>query len=346
MGFYTFAEQMKALGSGAVTIREQARVAENPDNLLWGTLFPRVNTTSIKLSEMTVPQQRQVTGRRGWNAPGRQVTFKNPKLVNMEMTPIEGWIRLGEYEMQLLMEQHGNNEAAMKQALGFSLNSRISALNDANNRRIEMDAFDAWLNNQITVRNPTTGASHTVDLQIDSSRYVTESWTGTDAYDLFLAAIRAAIRKLPNVNGCMMRETTYAHIVKNGPSVPGSTAPMTRTQFLDNLRSELGQPFGIRIDERTAEEYQGADQTLTTVNYFTAQKVAFTTSSPIGSSYFAPVARAYNAMQSIPVEMRDANGFWTFISAPNDGKNLHVEAQVNALPMPNEQNVLVYSVGI
>jgi len=346
MAFYSFVDKIKTLGSGAVTVREQARIAENPDQLRWNTLFPRVSAPSIKLSELYAPQHRPMADRRPWEAGGRVITVKNPKLREVEMLPIEGKINYGEREMQLMIEQHAGNQAIMANQLKLDIDLIVSHLNDANNRRIEKDAFESWLNNQVTVRNPVTGGSTVVPLNYDAARYITEDWSGTNAYTLFLAAIRYAIRTLPNVVGCMMRESTYSHIVTNGPSVPGSTAPMTRTQFLQNLTGELGQPFGILVDERSADEYQGADTTVTSVNYFTAQKVAFLTSSPIGNTHFAPVARAYNFMNDIPTSLRNANGFWTFIESQNSGKNLEVQAQVNALTIPNENNVLVYSVNV
>lgn len=345
MAFYSFIEKVKALGSGAVTVREQARLAENPDNLRWGTLFPRVNAPSIKIAELYAVDHRPISDRRPWNSPGRVITLKNPKLREVEMLPIEGKINYGEREMQLMTERFLGNEQTMAEQLKLNISSVITHLNDANNRRIERDALHSWLNNQLIVRNPVTGNSYTVALGYDAARYVTEDWT-TGAYTKFLAAVRVAIRTLPSVVGCMMRESTYSAIIADGPSVPGSTAPMTRTQFLAHLQGELGQPFGIVVDERTAEEYQTGGTALTTVNYFTAQKVAFLTSTPIGNTHFAPVARAYQFMNQIPVDMRDANGFWTFIEPQNSGKELEVQAQVNAITIPDERNVLVYSVGV
>ncbi len=346
MAFYSFVDKIKTLGSGAVTVREQARIAANPDSLRWNTLFPRVEAPSIKLSELYEPVHRPMASRRPWEAPGRVITIKNPKLREVEMLPIEGKLNYGEREMQLMLERHLGNEQIMADQLKLSIPRVVTHLNDANNRRIEGDAFHSWLNNEVVVRNPVTGSSTTVPLNYDAARYVTEDWSGTDAYTLFLAAIRYAIRTLPSVAGCMLRESSYSHIVTNGPSMPGSTAPMTRTQFLDNLRGELGQPFGIMVDERTADEYQGATEAVTNVNYFTAQKVGFLTSNAIGNTHFAPVGRAYSFMQDIPTDLRNANGFWTFIESQNSGKNLEIQAQVNALTIPNENNVLVYSVNV
>ena len=59
----------------------------------------------------------------------------------------------------------------------------------------------------------------------------------------------------------------------------------------------------------------------------------------VGYTHFAPVTRAYDYMS--PQAVRNINDFAVFYSAQNDGKTLKVEAQANALSIPEEQNVYV-----
>ena len=203
-------------------------------------------------------------------------------------------------------------------------------------------AFEAWFKNQITVMDPKTGQTTTVSLGISNSRYVAASTTlaaATNAYTDFLGYLRDANATLNGGVGVVrLRQARLLEILADAPAFSGDRMSLAGLQA--RLNDEGFGTITIVADERTYDKPTDGGSAYTTANYVPADRIAFQPKNGrVGSTHFAPVARAYDYMA--PSQVKSVQDFAVFYSPKNDGKTLMVEAQANALTIPEEQNVYV-----
>lgn len=344
--------------SGELTVLAQAIDPLDQPDLLWGLFFPQRPVESITLSHMELPAVvRYVSDRREWNAKGRYIPYDVPSMEQMEMVPIESWFKLGELEMQRLRERFSGNANAALAAMQNQLPDRVRQLALANLRRIEMDAFKAWSTGTIIARNSVTGTAETFSFGFDAGRYQTAgvAWTGGSsgtAYANLLAWVQDAIDAGISVSGVMLRTSTLEAVRASAPNPfygfqSNASVPATLTQVEQLIQDYLGTQFKFYRNERTVDAFATGAPTVTNTKLWAAQTIAIVPQGDaVGYTAFAPVARAFDLAAQLPEAKIDVNGQGVFLEESNNGKDLTVECQVNAMPIPVETQMWVINAGI
>lgn len=339
---FSWLDQYAALTPLNLTIREAARLADNPLNLRYRAIFPRVDTASVKLSEITTVDFRPVGGRREWNAQGREIPEKMGPARNFEMVPINPTHHIDERMLQLFGES-GVQELLRRGVIG-SLETWPQRLADATERQLEVEAFEAWYTGAVTVMDPKTGTTVTASLGFDQATTYPAAGTiwsdvGQNAYDNLLAAIQVAQDKFGSVGAMRSLRAPIREIIKDAPDGPNGLRP-TVTSLQDRVREEGFPDFTMVIDERTYDKPTDGGSATTATKYVPAGLIAFQPANGVvGQTYVAPVVRAYDFLSGSNRSL--ANGVVIFRSEKNEGKTLLIEAQENAIVLPTEMTTYV-----
>lgn len=360
MNYFNWLEQERNLTNAALTVRAQAVPVNDNGRLKWPIFFPRQNVDSVELHEITTIQFRPVGERREWNAPGRKIALKTPNLRDISIIPIESNHTVEEYELQRLAERAlGPNSSRFRQIISADVPDRVVFLTAANYRRIEVDAFNAWANGELTVRHPQTPSkTYVVSLGFDTDRYQTAStaWNngGVNAFNELISWLRDVTSLVGAIQGVMLRTATLDAILVDAPnplSMNSAVSP-TISQVEQRIRDTVpgAGAFAFIVNEDTVDVFSGAGQATTKTYVWPQHKVAAIPAGDgtVGSTAFAPVVRAMQIAggpdaQGAPI---DVNGMTAYRTVKNDGRELSVDVQVNAMPIPNEQNVAVIDAGV
>ncbi len=344
---FDFLNAIESLSQQNLTIKEQVRTAENPLELRYRAIFPRISAASIKISEITTTDFRPTGGRREWNAQGREIPEKLGPSREFEMVPMNPTHHIDERAMQKLGEA-GLAELVQRGIIG-ALTSWPTRLANAIERQLEAEAFEAWYTGIITVMDPKTGATVEVDLGFDqATTYPTAgtAWDdpGEDAYVNFLAALEAAQTKLGTVGAARTRRAVLNAIKADAPDGPNGLRP-TIGSLADRVREEGFPDLQLIIDERTYDAFSDGGSAHTPTNYVPAGLIAFQPASGVvGNTHVAPVVRAYDFLTGGNRSL--ANGVAIFRSPKNDGKTLLIEAQENSIALPDEDKTYVVDSGV
>lgn len=352
--YFEWMQSEQDLTAAALTVRVQSLPYNDQGRLMWETFFPRQDVPSVKIRNITTLNFRPVADRREWNARGRYIPLRTPKIDDLEMIPIESYFKIAEREIQELTERTFGNEDLFRQIIGADIPTRTDSLAVANYRRIEVDAMTAWALGQVTARNPIRGDTVTMSFGYDSTRYVTATpWTGGaagTAYANFVTWLRdtAQVQVGPCV-GAMMRLSTMQAIISSAPnqfSFQAGVAP-TRGQVEQRVQDELGSAFQFYVNEQSHDIFSDGGLEPTRTKVWPAHKIAAIPAGlQVGFTGFAPVARAYELAKANPAAQIDVRGMTAFTDTANQGRELTVEVQANAFPIPNEQLVSVIDAGI
>lgn len=347
--YFTWMAQQERLSAGALTLRAQSVSPNDQGRLLWDAFFPRVNADSVKIRTISDIDFRPAADRREWNQRGRLVDLRAPEAEELEMVPIESYFQIAEREMQELLERTLGNEALFQQIVGNQVPDRVDKLAESNFRRIELDAFAAWALGQITVRNPQSGATYTFSMGFDAARYevaATDWADGTqNAWDNFIAWLERAqdlMGAMPA--GVMLRLAELKTIQADAPDfyTPSGTNAITRQQLTDAVQQTIGGPFTFFVNENSIDVYGDGGTGVTRQKVWPAGVMAAVPQGgAVGNTHFAPVARAFDISRAQPDAQIDIRGQTAYWETLNGGRGLNVECQVNALPLPNEQQVAV-----
>lgn len=339
------------LSPPAMTLRAQSIPLNDTGRLRWDLFFPRVDTDSVTIRDITQLDLRRVSDRREWNARGRLIDFEAPQISEWEMVPIESYFMVGEREIQKLTERAIGNDAMIRQIIAASIPARVDALARANLRRIEVEAFEAWALGQITARNPMTGAAAVLDLGFDAARYQTAAvaWSGAaNAYDEFLAWLESGAAYVGAIGGALMRTSVLRLIQAEAPASLGlTTSRLGVNDLQEEISSQLGRGFEFVTFDDTVEPYTDGGIVTAAVNLWPADVIAAIPAvdgGRIGSTYFAPVARAYELARAAPDAGIDVRGQTVYSEVSGNGRELTEECQVNALTIPNEQRLWVIDI--
>lgn len=343
---FDFLTRVERLTATNLTLRERARLGENPNDLRWRALFPLVRVNSTRISEFSPVDFRPAGGRREWDAQGREIPEQLGPQFNWEMIPINPTKHFNEFTLQRLRERAlnplGGLERNMVDAgIIAGVDEWATKLANAADVQIERDGFEAWFTGIVTVKDPKSDASVTVSLGYDAARYVQATATlaaETNAYDAFLGYAKYARTKLGSLGGVRLRQSLMDEILKDAPAADGDMATV------DSLQARMAangfSNFRFVVDERFYHEFTDGGSTTTPVYYVPEDRMAFQPAGgAVGVTNFAPVTRAWEYFD--PSRINEVRDFTIFYDAENNGKTLLEEAQANAMALPAEQNVCV-----
>lgn len=350
MSDFTWLAEARELQPAALTVRAQTISPNDTGRLFWDAFFPRVPANSVRLDDILTLDYRPVADRREWNLRGRYIPMQTPPRRTIEMVPIEAYDKIAEREMQMLMERSFGNDEIIRRIIGASIPQRTDKLVQADYRRIEVDAFSAWALGQITVMDPGTGQSQTVSLEFDTARYDTAAtaWNdgGVNGWDEFIAWLEDGIDSIGPIAGAVMRLATFKAIQADAPQGVNAVV-LTREQVRQRVEDELGAAFTFYILEHHVDVFDDAGIAHTATKVWPAQQVAAVpVGERVGNTHFAPVARAMELSAQVPEAGIDVRGVTVYHETENGGRALAIEAQVNALPLPDEQKLWVIDAGV
>ena len=343
-----------SLSSEALTVVAQAVDPTDRGRLTHDVYFSRRDVDSVKLAEINDLDYRPVSDRREWNARGRKIPVPTPPIKELEMVPIEAQFDIGEYEQQRLAERTLGNETLFREIVGISIPERTESLALANLRRIEVEAFEAWANGQITAMNPETATTQTMSFGFDAARYPTAAtaWddVGLNAYNELISFLRTAMENIGSLGGVLLRQATLLEILADSPNPispnPGDIEP-TQAQVEDRVSQVFGTRFVFVVNEESFDIFDDAGMPVTRTKVWPAQHVAAIPENfNIGQVNYAPVLRAMEMARSVPEAGINIRGQTAYTEISGNGRHLAVEVQVNAMPVPNEQMVYVIDAGV
>lgn len=343
--------QERTLSQAALTVQAQSIDPTNTGALVWPAFFPRKDVPSVDLTSIQAVENRFVSDRREWGARGRRIPKITPITRPVSIVPIEANDAIGEYEMQKLKEAAGTNQEIFRRMAKVSISDRVDELTKANYRRLEIDCNTAWALGTITQKNPETGTTFSVTVLSDATRYVTASPAWSDpsisAYDAFLAAATAARANLGSVVGARMKIATYNAILTDAPDMANSVLS-TPAGFEARVSADLGFAFRFSISDETLDIFNDGGTATTATAVWTASRVAFIPAGGvIGYSAFAPVVRAMDLVAQVGQGPGiDTNGQTVYYAEANNGRQLDIEVQVNALPVPDPNKIYVVNAGV
>jgi hypothetical protein len=327
----------------ALTVVAQTISPNNQGQLKWDIFFPRRNVNSVDLHEVSTVDFRPASDRREWNSPGRLIPDKTPDLRDLSIVPVESYFKWAEYEMQKLAERSGNNILA--QIDGATVAGKVAQMVEANYRRIELDAFNAWANGEVIAKNPQTGTTFTTSFAFDVSRLQTAgtAWDdpGVNAYDELIAFMEDAIDAVGPIRGILTRMNVIRAIQADAPDLIGGVS-MTRAQLQERISDDLGFAFTFVPFEDTVDVFTDGGTATSAVNVWPAGHLAvIPAGTQVGSTAFAPVLRAMEIARALPGAGIDQRGMTVYYDEAMAGKELRIEVQCNPFPIPNEQRVFV-----
>lgn len=350
MSNFAWTQEIDELSPAALTVLAQAISPNDDGRLKYDVFFPRKPVDSVDLKGVEALDFRPASDRREWNQRGRLIPTKIPDKRDISIVPVEGNYLWGEYEIQKLNEQTMGNAAVVAEIMQAKVPDKVRQIAQANYRRIEIDAFTAWAVGTVTQRNPQNAAETFVaNFNFDASRYQTAStaWNdaGLNAYDEFLAWLRDAINAVGLVQGVVLRQNAMLEILNDAPDLAGG-ARMTLVQLEQRVSDDLGSQFRFYPMEDTVEVFTDGGTATSSTKIWTAQKVAAVPAGArVGYTAFAPVVRAMDIVRSMPGAGIDVNGQTVYYEEHNNGRELSVEVQVNALSVPEEKNLYVIDIG-
>lgn len=336
---------VKELSPASLTVVAQTISRENTGRLRWPIFFPRQDVDSIDLREVTTIDYRPVSDRREWNSRGRLIPEITPPIRELSLIPVESYYKWDEYEMQKLSERANANSEIINQILGRSIPSKVAQLVEANNRRIEVDAFTAWATGTNVAKNPQTGQTTTVSFGFPSDRLTTAgtAWDdpGQNAYDLLISFLEDANDKIGPVSGVVLRTALHRAIHADAPNTGAGTI-IPRGRLAEAVSDDLGIPFNFFIFDDTLDVFNDGGTATTSTNVWPAGYIAAVPSGGVvGRTVFAPVIRAMEIARASGAPGIDTRGQTVYYEESVMGRDLTVECQVNPFTVPNEQRLRV-----
>lgn len=350
MSSFAWTETIDDLSPAALTVRAQTISPNDDGQLKWDTFFPRQNVDSVDLRDVTTLDYRPASDRREWNQRGRLIPIKTPTRREVSIVPIEGNYLWGEKELQKLNEQARGNAAIVAEIMQSSVPQRIDAIARANYRRLELDAFEAWALGTVTQRNPQNASeTYAATFGFDAGRYQTAStpWndSGLNAYDELLDWLDDAEDAVGPVRGIVCRRNFVKEVLSDAPDLAGG-AQMTFVQLEQRISDDFGSAFRFYVMEDSVEVFTDGGTATTSTKVWTAEKIAAVPArTTVGYAAFAPVVRAMDIARQLPQAKIDTNGQTAFYEEHNNGRELTVEVQVNAMPVPDEGLMFIMDVG-
>jgi hypothetical protein len=350
MADFNWIAEVEELSPAALTVRAQTLSPNDDGRLLWDVFFPRSDVDSVDLRDISTLDDRAVADRREWNARGRYIPVLTPAQRLLRMVPIEAYDKIDELEMQHLMEGTFGNQATIQNVIGVRIPERSDRLTMADYRRLEIDAMNAWATGTIIQRSPQNAAlTFTASFGFPATRLQTAApaWNAAaNAYDAFLAWYEDGIELVGPGEGAIMRLATFKEILADAPDLAGGVQ-MTRAQLADRVQQDTGSPFQFFVLENSLDVFNDGGTAVTRTKVWPAEQVAFVPAGrEVGRTAFAPVVRAMELDAQVPDASIDVRGATIYHDAGNSSRELTLEAQLNALPLPDESKFFVIDAGV
>lgn len=348
---FTWMAQVEELSPAALTVRAQTLSPNDSGKLLWDIFFPKADVPSVDLKDITTLDDRPAADRREWGARGRLIPVLTPAQRQLRMVPIEAYDKIDELEMQHLMEGTFGNQSIVQNVIGVRIPDRTDRLAMACYRRLEIDAMSAWATGTIIQRNPQNAAqTFTASFGFPAGRLQTAGGGGWDAavnaFDEFLAWYEDGIEAVGPGEGAALRLATYREILADSPDLPGGVK-MTRAQLADRVQQDIGQPFQFFILENSLDVFDDGGIAKTRTKVWPAEQVAFVPAGKaVGRTAFAPVVRAMELSAQVPEAGIEVNNVTIYHDNGNGGRELEIDAQLNAIPLPDESREWVIDAGV
>lgn len=348
MASFDFLGKVTGLTAAELTVREQARLAQNPLELRWRAIFPRTDANGLTVSQLTKVDTRFAAEYREFNADGREIPEVLGPKVDAELVPMTATHHIDEKRLATLRAPNPRIAALVEDGVIGDVRTWPTRLANAVDWGTEYTAFTMWALNAITVKDPKTGKSTTVSRGISSDRYITESTAWNDgsvnAYDRLLFRIGEAQRLIGSVGPVRMRRATAEAVRADAPNGPNALRP-TIANIQDRLSEEGFGQITLIIDERTVDVLTDGGSAYTSTNLIPAEKVLFAPADGVvGATYDFPVSRAYDYVSGDHrVNLRDTVVWYT---PQNDGKTLKIEAEAIRLPLTDENRTYVVDAGV
>lgn len=342
------------LSPAMLTVRAQTIPPNDMGQLFWDIFFPRQDVPTIDLYDVVTIDERPVADRREWNARGRLIPPRKPATRRVSIVPVESRDKIDEKAMQRLRESTGGNADILREVMGTTLERRVDRLSMANFRRLELDSVTAWTTGIITQRNPENAAqTYAASFGFDTARLNTAgtAWNdaGVNAYNLLLTWISSAEDKVGPIKGAVMRLATLNAILADAPTLPGGET-MTRAMLAERVTSDRDRngPFQFYINENSVDVFDDGGLTWTRTKVWPTHIIAAVPDDGvIGRMAFAPVIRAQDMVAQVGGAAGiDVRGSTVYYEESNGGRELAIEVQLNAIPIPDEQRLFVTDVGV
>ena len=343
------ADVVSEIDAAEVTVREQAYLEQNPEDLRWTSLMPRANKRSIKIASITNSDFRPVADRREWNSTGRYIPMRDVKVEDLEITPIEAFFRYDERFMQLLMGENANRIDLAIEAARAALPARWRELAEACHRRVEIDTFDAARTGIITARDPRTGTVTNLEFIVDAARRQAAgaAWTDENAWDNFEAASEDAFDALGGLSGVTITRQLLRMLLRSAPVPVLAGFRQTKENLQSRMEDVLGTPFMFKVDRRQLDVFDGTGNAYTRTPVWNGTEILFhPPGGVVGEVAHAPVFRAQQMAGIASDTTLDQHGVTCFYEVENGGRSLKIEAQLNATPVPDEAKIYTYDAGV
>lgn len=342
---FSWLSEFDELSPAALTLAAQLNVANLIDTLRWTVLMPRRNVDSIKISDITTRDFQPVADRREWNARSRPIPTVSGGMKSVEMVPIEARFKWDERQIQLLSEATLGNADLIARQIRTRIPDKSNDLADADIRRVELDVFEAWTMGRVTVRNPENGESYTASFGFTPGRIQTAlvPWSdpSVNAFNEFIAWYIEGLQEVGPGLGVMCSRARFNEILANAP--PNMNGGVTTAlQLEQRIREETMSDFQFFIEDRQLDVFPDGGLGTVKARVMAADRIAFVPDTgEVGYTAFAPVARAMEIDAEVPEAGVDIRGVTVYHEQSNNGRELEIEAQLNAMPIPAEENVWV-----
>jgi hypothetical protein len=351
MDYFSWLAQEEEFSDAALTVRAQNLPPLEEDRLLHDVFYANRDVDSMKLSQLTTHEFRPVADRREWNTRGRLLPRETPVQEELEFIPIESYFKIEEKEINDLLTRTLGDSGVIRRIIGSDFPARVDQLVNANRRRIEWDALQAWHSGTVTVMNPQLGHAQTVAYGFDPDRYQTAgtAWSdaGVNAYEEFLAWLEEGADVVPGgVIGVVLRRNDYRVIHADAPRGLGDL-PLSRGQFEAQLAEDAGFEVRFFVLETWHDVFVGGGLSTERRRIWKPGTIAAVPAGiRIGDIARAPVARAFELARQEQDAQIDIRGMSIFKEIAGNGRELTTECQINSFPVPDEQRLWVMNTGV
>jgi hypothetical protein len=338
MSDFSWIEEVEDLSPAMLTVRAQTLSPNDQGRLTWDVFFRRENVDSVDLDDVTTLDDRWTSERREWNAEGAEMPDLVPPRRKVSIVPIEGKKTIGEKEIQKLAEGSFGRQDVIVEQMGIRIPDRAMRLAMGDYRRLEVDSANAWALGTITQRIPEDPSkTYTASFGFDTGRYQTAltAWNdpSVNAYDEFTAWVEEGVEEVGSLAGVRLRQVHINAILEDAPELPNGVR-MTKAGLVQRIQDDLGADFQFFKSEETVHIRNDGGSATTPTKVWPSRMALVPAGGFVGQAAFAPVGAGI-----------DVRGVTVYYIQENGGRTLKLNAQLNALAVPDEQLMWVMNPG-